>query len=182
MLRFLCVCMCLVLLAVPVAAAEVNGDAVLDVTDPADVTDVPEEVGTTGDDTSPFSAGDVLSGGYYFVCDCDLGYDIKFYVPVEWAHDVFALDRSGALVNMSTSTCYAYCPSYPDVTFSCSRFGTFTYRSSNYTTTDLMVTEVSDTNLDFLDDEGIHLSDSKVLVLIAAMIFLFGAFFLIRRR
>lgn len=182
MLRFICVCMCLIMLVVPVAAAEVNDDATVDVTDPSVPSDGSSETEYPEDDPVVYSSGDSLSGGYYFVCDCDLGYDLKFYVPIEWAHDAFALDSSGALVNMSNNTCYAYCPEYPDVTFSCSRFGTFTYRSSNYSTLNLMITDVSETNMVLLDDEGIHLSDSKVLVLIAAMIFLFGAVFLIRRR
>lgn len=122
-----------------------------------------------------------LSGGYYFICDCDLGYDLKFYVPVEWAFDAFALNASGVLVNMSTSTCYAYCPEFPEYSVSCSRFSTFTYRSNNIYT-DLNISDISDTNINFLDNEVKKPSDSDMLLVIAGLIFVFGACFMILRR
>lgn len=140
------------------------------------ITDIPEEM------PMPLLVTGSLSGGYYFVADTSLGNSMKFYVPLEWAHDAFAFDSSGALVNMSNSTCYAYCDELPSYTFSCSRFGTFVYRSSDYSTTDLEVTNISDTNIIFLEDESVHLSDSDLLVLIAALLFLFLGYSIISRR
>lgn len=186
----------LAVLALPVSAANVDGsdvDGTTAVSDPAAVTD-PSDSGTEADPSEnpveaasdpadPVALADDsgLAGGYYFVCDCVLGYDMKFYVPLEWAHDVFTLDGSGAPVNLSTSTCYAYCPDYPDYTFSASRFGNFTYRASNYNTSDLQITKISETNISFLEDEAKRLSDSEVLFAIACMIMLFGGVGLIRR-
>lgn len=187
----------MVALAMPVVATEVDGgsvDGVAAVSDPTTVidsgdsgieTDLSEttvETAENEENISALAADSDLSGGYYFVCDCDLGYDMKFYVPLEWAHNVFALDGSGAPVNMSTSTCYLYCPAYPDYTFSASRFGTFTYRASNYNTTDLEIRNINDTNITFIEDESNRLSDSEVLLMIACMIFMFGGIGLVRWR
>lgn len=129
-----------------------------------------------------YAVSDSLAGGYYFVCDCALGSNVKIYVPLEWAHDVFTMDRSGAPVNLSNTTCNAFCPAFPDYTFICSRFGTFTYRATNYNTTDLRITNISDTNIEFLEDDTQLPSDSDMLLLIAALIFVFGACGLILRR
>lgn len=134
------------------------------------------------EEASSLAVSGTLAGGYYFVADCALGTGVKFYVPLEWAHDVFTLDRSGALVNLSNSTCYAYSPAFPDYTISCSRFGTFTYRASNYNTADLNITNISDTNIELLEDESRLPSDSDVLLLIAALIFVFGGCGVLIRR
>lgn len=176
-------------MAMPVHAAPEegvsNGILATDVSDPDDPAPTLETTAVSEDletDVSLLAVDGALSGGYYFVCDCALGNDLKFYVPLEWAHDVFTLDRSGALVNLSNSTCYAYCLAYPDYTISCSRFGTFTYRASNYNTTDLQITNISDTNIELLEDESRLPSDSDVLLLIAALIFVFGACGVLIRR
>lgn len=189
MRNFLFFILCVAALAIPVHAAPTEGvlDGIVatDGTDPADP-DTPlastpiSEVLETG--VSVLAVDGSLAGGYYFVCDCALGSDLKFYVPLEWAHDVFTLDSSGEPVNLSNSTCYAYCPVYPDYTISCSRFGTFTYRASNYNTTDLQITNISDTNIEFLEDETQLPSDSDLLLLIAGLIFVFGACGLVLRR
>lgn len=133
----------------------------------------------------PVSASGIdgdLTGGYYFVCDCTFGDDIKFYVPVEWAHDAFSIDSSGALVNLSTSTCYAYCPNYPDYTFYCSRLNTFVYRRDSSTIYDLEVTKVTDTNMSLLQDSSVYLSDKEINLLGAALLFVACALIIIRRR
>lgn len=176
-------------MVIPVQAAPEEGvtDAILatDATDPADTASSQEAVLAVEEletDVSFLAVDGVLAGGYYFVCDCALGTDVKFYVPLEWSHDAFTLDRSGSLVNLSTSTCYAYAPEFPDYTIQCSRFGTFTYRASNYNTTDLMIRDISDTNIEFMHDESQRLSDSDTLLLIAAMVFVFGACGLLIRR
>lgn len=189
MKNFLFFILCVAALAVPVHAAPDEGvvDATVatDVSDPADPEAPLESTAfseTMEEGVTPFAVSGSLAGGYYFVCDCAIGTDLKFYVPLEWAHDVFTLDRSGAPVNLSNTTCNAYCPTYPDYTFSCSRFGTFTYRASNYNTSDLQITNISDTNMEFLEDETQLPSDSSLLLLIAALIFVFGACGILIRR
>lgn len=196
MKELLFLALAMAVLAFPVNATEVDGgsvDGTAAVSDPTTVTDSSDSGSETDPSEDPVEAASDpadpvalasdsgLAGGYYFVCDCVLGYDLKFYVPLEWAHDVFTLDSSGAPVNMSTSTCYAYCPDYPDYTFSASRFGKFTYRATNYSTTDLDITKISDNNISFLEDEVKRLSDSEILFVIACMIFVFGGVALLRR-
>lgn len=179
MKNFLFLILCLAAMAVPVHAAP-DGD-VLDASVSTDVADrallLEDQVTdqTVGKAAVALAGSDSLAGGYYFVADSVLGSGLKFYVPLEWAHDVFTLDSSGAPVNLSNNTCYAYCPDYPDYTISCSRFGTFTYRATNYNTTDLQLTNITETNISFLEDETPRLSQHDLLLLIAGMIFLFGA-------
>lgn len=184
-------------LVMPVSAADLTGGDVTDgnisvsdpagVTDPTDPTDEPlakealqsiEEVASV---PSVAAVSDALSGGYYFVCDCALGSDLTFYVPLEWAHDVFTFDRSGAPVNLSNNTCYAYCPDFPDYTFSCNRFDTFTYRATNYNTTDLRITEVTDTNMSFFEGSGTSMSASDLQILCCVLIFFVAAILIFKR-
>lgn len=90
-------------LAVPVTATELNEDTLnepvsfgdtsvlVDPSDPAVTQDPVSDPAPIAEDEASDSAAlasSDLSGGYYFVCDCDLGYDLKFYVPLEWASDV----------------------------------------------------------------------------------------------
>lgn len=163
----------------------IDGIVATDASDPADQEfplEDPGEVLEVQEDAAPLASSDMLAGGYYFVGDCVLGSDLRFYVPLEWANDVFTLDGSGAPVNLSNTTCYAYCPDFPDYTFSCSRFARFTYRATNYNSADLLLTNITDTNITFLEDDTPRLSDSDMLLLIAALIFVFGAAFMILRR
>lgn len=156
--------LCLLLaMAVPASASEVT-----------ETVPVTSEAVTVPSEFEPvtLSVDGSLSGGYYFVCSCALGADVKFYVPLEWAHDAFSLDASGAPVNMSTNTCYAYCPDFPDYTFSCSRFNTFTYRADGYNTSDLNISQLTDTNISFMEDESYRLSDSDLLFVIVCLLFL----------
>lgn len=164
-------------LAVPVTATELNEDTLnepvsfgdtsvlVDPSDPAVTQDPVSDPAPIAEDEASDSAAlasSDLSGGYYFVCDCDLGYDLKFYVPLEWASDVFALSGTGSPVNMSTSTCYAFCPDYPDYTFQCNRFSEFTYRANNYNSANLNISKIGDTNITFLENEG-----KRLLILIS---------------
>lgn len=189
MKNFLFFILCVAALAIPVSAAPDEGvvDAIV-ATDGVDSADSEGPLENTSVAETLEAGIDVLAldgslaGGYYFVADCALGSALKFYVPLEWAHDVFTLDSSGEPVNLSNSTCYAYCPVYPDYTISCSRFGTFTYRASNYNTSDLLITNISETNIEFLENETQIPSDSHLLLLIAALIFIFGACGLVLRR
>lgn len=190
MKNFLFTIFCVVVLAFPVSAAPDEGvlDAIL-ATDAAAQSDPETPMESTAppveveEEAAPLAVSGSLAGGYYFVADCALGSDVKFYVPLEWAHDVFTLDRSGAPVNLSNSTCYAFAPAFPDYTIQCSRFGTFTYRATNYNTSDLSITNISDTNIDFLEDATRRPSDSDILLLIACLIFVcWATLFLLRGR
>lgn len=160
-------------LVCPVSAVYDGGtviDGIIQGTDPivplapVDPSD-PEPVEEVSQDPAALAGSDLFDGGYWFVCDCALGSDLIFYVPVDWADGQFTLSSSGAPVNMSNNTVYAFCPSFPDYTFSASRFGTFTYRSSSYNSQDLNISKISDTNIDFLDDGSKRLSDYQLKIL-----------------
>lgn len=187
--KFVCMIVIICMLAVPVSAAAIDeeGSTYGTVTDPTDsladseVSSDPVPAEEENSVSALSVADGDLAGGYYFVCDCALGDDLKFYVPVEWAHDVFTTDSSGELVNLSSSTCYAYCPDYPDYTFSCSRFNSFTYRASGSTTADLNISSVSDTNMSFFDSDSVLLSSEDILLLMAAFLFVLIGLTVIRR-
>lgn len=189
MKNFLFLFLCVAALAFPVYAAPdggvVDGNVVSDgssALDPEVPLESSEAPLAVEEEAVAFAVSGSLAGGYYMLVDCALGSDVMLYVPLEWATDVFTLDRSGAPVNLSNSTCYAYAPAFPDYTIQCSRFGTFTYRTSNYNTLDLMITEISDTNIRFLDDTASRLSDRDLLVMICGVLFLFGACCILIRR
>lgn len=184
--KFLFLVLVVLTLAIPVNAADLNGGVVDDGT--AESSDPAAPSAEAAAETEESEAGiaalagsDTLTGGYYFVCDCALGYDLKFYVPTEWACDNFTLDTSGAPVNLSNTTCYAYCPDFPDYTFSCARFAGFTYRSSNYSSVDLNITEISETNINFLEDTPTRLSDWDQNTAICSLLFLVAAILIIKR-
>lgn len=73
---------------------------------------------------------------------CQLG-DITLYLP--YGLDAGAVLLEGdALLNMTDSTVYLYCPEFPDYVFSASRFGAFSYRdsqASSYQTVQLIVSD-----------------------------------------
>ena len=189
MKNFLFLFLCVAALAIPVHAAPDGGvvdgtvatDAASELDPETPMESSPSSV-ALAEEASPLAVSGSLAGGYYFVADCALGSAVKFYVPLEWAHDVFTLDRSGAPVNLSNSTCYAYAPAFPDYTIQCSRFGTFTYRASNYNTSDLQITNISDTNIEFLEDTTQRPSDSDMLLFISSILVVFGFSILVSRR
>lgn len=202
MLRVFFVLLCFVFqLAIPVAAADetvvVEDEIItLDPTVPVESSapeTIPETTAESVSESAPETVPDAfvpvtmaidgrLSGGYWFTCNCSLGNNLKFYVPIEWAYDALTLDYSGDPVNLSTSTCYAYCPTYPDYTFSAPRFGTFSYRTSGYETQDLDVSMLLDSNIDFLKDEAVRLSTSDLLHLVCCLLFLLLALSMVLRR
>lgn len=189
MKNFLFLFLCVAALAIPVHAAPdggvVDGNVAIDAAtelDPETPMESSPSSVALAEEASPLAVSGSLAGGYYFVADCALGSAVKFYVPLEWAHDVFTLDRSGAPVNLSNSTCYAYAPAFPDYTIQCSRFGTFTYRASNYNTSELQITNISETNIEFLEDETQRPSDSDMLFVIASLVFMFGSLCILIRR
>lgn len=187
--NFIYIVLMVFILAVPVSASSTDGGGnedgtVASTVDPAFDQESPETSVPSQEDNSvaPLALADgELAGGFYFVCDCALGSDVKFYVPREWAHDVFTVDSSGALVNLSSSTCYAYCPDYPDYSFSCSRFNSFTYRASGYDTLDLGITDISETNMSLFDSNSFVLSTSELQLLIAVLLIVIAGLLVLRR-
>lgn len=157
-------------LALPVNAAEVSPDESIPVISET----VPSETEPVGQiqlgDPALYTIGGSLSGGYFFDCNCSLGNGIRFYVPVEWAQDTFALDSTGAPVNMSNNTVYAYCPAFPEYTFSASRFNTFTYRGDGVQARDLVITSVTDSNIHFLKDTVSYPGVQELLVIAVCLL------------
>lgn len=49
----------------------------------------------------PVNFSTEYTDGYYFICDCVLGEDLKIYVPVEFSVGSFAISDTGALTNMT---------------------------------------------------------------------------------
>ena len=170
MLTFLLSLLLVFSLASPVYAAEV----VPDETVPASSESVPVETESVGQiqlgDPALYSVTGSLSGGYYFDCNCSLGSNLRFYVPVEWSRDTFALDSSGAPVNMSNSTVYAYCPVFPEYTFSASRFNAFTYRGDGVQAKDLVITSVTDSNIHFLKDTVLYPGVQELLIMAVCLL------------
>lgn len=152
-------------LALPVNATEVSSDESI----PAVSETVPSETDPVGQiqlgDPALYTIGGSLSGGYFFDCNCSLGNGIRFYVPVEWSQDALAIDSTGAPVNMSNSTVYAYCPAFPEYTFSASRFNTFTYRGDGLQSTELGITSVTESNIKFLKDTVLYPGVQELLVM-----------------
>lgn len=195
--KFMFLVLFAVAMAFPIYATDVTEGDVIDgnysVSDPTTSTDAsdpsdlqeatPDAVvaAETEEDASVLAVSGALAGGYYFVCDCALGYDLMFYVPNEWAHDALTFDGSGEVVNLSTSTCYLYCPDYPDYTFSASRFGTFSYRASNYNTTDLEITNISDTNISFFEEAAVPMSQTDFNILSCSLLLILACLTIFKR-
>lgn len=188
--KFVCMLLMICMLAVHVSASstdegDVSGGSVAGSAAAVSDQEAAETMVSVQEDNSVVAlaiADGEFAGGYYFVCDCTFGNDIKFYIPVEWAHDVFTVDSSGALVNLSNSTCYAYCPDYPNYTFYCSRFGTFVYRISGSSVYDLAITEITDSNMSLFDSNSIYLSGTDLLLFVAGLIFVVAGLIIVRRR
>ena len=122
-----------------------------------------------------------VSGGYYFVADCALGRGVKFWVPADFASGSIARDGNG-LVNMTNSSIYLMpdSSSLSGYTIYASRFGHFQYRRAGYDYQDLNITNISDTNIAFLDSTLQAVPDSTywiVLIVVCILGFLLIAFF-----
>ena len=125
-----------------------------------------------------------LEGGYYFVADCSLGSDIKFYIPADFASGSLTYNDSGHLFNLTSSTIYLYSPSYPGYTINASRFSTFQYRSGNgYEYTALNITDISDTNVQIYEkDPGVTPGSSELLMVLCCLfVILIGCIVILRR-
>lgn len=123
-----------------------------------------------------YASGGIV-GGYYFVCDCALGDGVKFWVPADFAVGSITLDSSGALVNMTNSTIYLM----PDdsrlnsnYTIQAPRFSSFLYRrdASGYSWSDLAISNITDTNISWLDDTPHALPLPSYMVIVICVLIL----------
>lgn len=150
-------------------AVEALGDAV-----GVAVSEALEAAESAEADTPISYASTGISGGYYFVCDCALGTDVKFWIPADFAVDALALDDNG-IVNMTNSTVYLMPDpdsGLSDYTIYASRFGHFQYRRTNYDYQDLRIRNITDTNITFLDDTQPRISDQVQFAVILAVLLL----------
>lgn len=156
--------------------ASAVGSAVADAVAPDPVDDVP----------ILYASGGIV-GGYYFVADCALGQGVKFWVPADFAQGSITMASSGSLVNMTNSTIYLM----PDdstlnssYTIQAPRFSSFQYRrdASGYVWSDLNISNISDTNISWLDDTPQAVPQSSYFVLIASILVIgFLALFAFKR-
>lgn len=128
--------------------------------------------------------GAELAGGYYITCDCALGNGMTFYVPAEFAGGSLTYDSSGNLFNLTASSIYLYSPDYPEYTIYAPRFSGFQYRagSSGYSYVDLNITNVTDTNVEILDENPTNFSSEPVLVAILAVLIVGVGVFILNPR
>lgn len=148
---------------------------------------VADAVAPQTDDVPILYASGGIVGGYYFVADCALGQDVKFWVPADFSQGSITFDSSGGLVNMTNSTIYLM----PDdttlnssYTIQAPRFSSFLYRrdASGYTWSDLNISNISDTNISWLDDTPQAVPQSSYFVLIASILIIgFLALFAFKR-
>ena len=156
--------------------ASAVGSAVADAVSPDPVDDAPVLYVSGG-----------IVGGYYFVADCALGNDVKFWIPADFARDSITIDSSGALVNMTNSTIYLM----PDdttindnYTIQAPRFSSFQYRrdASGYVWSDLDISNISDTNISWLDDTPQAVPTSRYFVLLASILVIGFLFLFVFKR
>lgn len=151
----------------------INGDDVLN--------DSVDDSGTR--DTRAVTPYAPLSGGSYFVADSALGVGLVFYVPVDYLHKL-AYTSDGDLFNLSASSVYLYCPSFPDYSIYAQRFSRFQFRpnTSGYSYSDCKFSNVDPVTVDILEnaDKPI-ISTDTLLVGLLALVTLLGCIFIIRR-
>lgn len=158
----------------------------VEVSEGSDVGNVVEPtVSVTGTDDSNAvkSVYAPLSGGSYFVADSALGNALVFYVPVDYLNKL-AYTSNGDLFNLSASSVYLYCPSFPDYTIYAQRFSKFQFRpnSSGYSYADCNFTNVDPVAVSILQnaDKPIISTDTLIIGVLAVMVLL-GCIFIIRR-
>lgn len=130
--------------------------------------------------------GAELAGGYYITGDSAIGNDLTFYVPADYAAGSLTYDSSGNLFNLTSSSIYLYCPDHPDYTIYAPRFSVFQYRTDNgygSTYVDLRLSNVSDTNVEILENSpSMVISSDKLLVCMLAVLVIGVAVFVIYPR
>lgn len=146
-MKILVLLLCLSLIVIPVAATEVTRPL----------------PGLSSDDPAVFvSVSDTFEGFQYIVVDSSLG-EIRLYFPDGVSSSSFVVSK-GALINMSNTTIYLYCPEYPDYTFSAGRFSPLSYRGDNYNST--VLTGVS------LLDQSYSVDDFTDTIVIFLLLFI----------
>lgn len=145
--------------------------------DPESVNSIAEAMGEVlADAAAPEVAVNFANspmGGYYFVADCALGRNMKFWVPADFASDALASDGNG-LINMTNTNIYIVADdsSYSDYIIYAPRFGHFQYRrnSSSSGYQDLAISGVFDSNISFLQDTPHALPGQSVAVLVVVLL------------
>lgn len=128
-----------------------------------------------------------LAGGYYITGDSDMGQDLTFYVPADFATGSLTYDSSGNLFNLTNSSIYLYCPDYPEYQIYAARFSGFQFRQSSgagYQYQDLNLRNVTAANVEILEDSPTRtFSDNTLLnVILVVLIIFVGAYAILPRR
>lgn len=166
---------------------DLSADAVQDIAGAVGAA-VADAVAPDPSDSVPvlYASGGIV-GGYYFVADCALGQGVKFWVPADFAQGSITMDSSGSLVNMTNSTIYLM----PDdstlnssYTIQAPRFSSFQYRrdASGYGWSDLDISNISNTNISWLDDTPQAVPISRYFVLIASILVIGFLFLFVFKR
>lgn len=113
-----------------------------------------------------------LSGGYYFVCDCALGREVKFYIPSDFATGSLAIDSDGSLVNMTNTSIYLMPEDsrYQDYSIYAPRFGLFQYRLTSYDYSDLAIRNISETNICFMENTPQAFSEFSLYIVLIVIL------------
>lgn len=173
------------------ALSDDTTNPVIDIS-PDSVEDLASSIGSVisnsmGSDSAIPYSNEELSDGYYFVCNCVLGDNLKFCVPVEFAVGGFAKADTGELINMTSNTFSTTFRSgrktYIITAPSMSYLTYYEMRSlpdgESIQTFDLNET-VIDSNMSFLHDTPQAVPDSTywiVLIAVCILGFLLIAFF-----
>lgn len=149
----------------------------------SDVAEHPADDSGAADTATLASVYAPLSGGAYFVADSALGDALVFYVPVDYLNKL-AYTSTGDLFNLSASSVYLYCPSFPDYSIYAQRFSKFQFRpnTSGYSYSDCNFSNVDPVTVDILEnaDKPIISTDTLIIGILALMALL-GCIFIIRR-
>ena len=147
--------------------------------DPKSVDSIAEAMGEVlADAAAPEVAINFASspkGGYYFIADCALGNNIKFWVPADFSSDSLSFDNDG-LINMTNSSIYIVADdsAYSNYTIYAPRFGHFQFRmnSSGYDYHDLAISGVADSNFSFLLDTPQAVPERMYFIVLVSIILL----------
>lgn len=139
----------------------------------ASVSDALAQAAADSEDSLVAYSSSGISGGYYFVCDCALGSNVKFWVPSDFASGSLALDNGG-IVNMTNNSVYLMPDdsSLSSYTIYASRFNHFQYRRSGYDYSDLNIRNISDTNISFLSGTSRAIPEQTLFIVLIAVILL----------
>lgn len=138
-----------------------------------------------GSQVSPFvlrpPSADAVLSGYYFYCNCNLGDDIRFWVPVEFGIDKLSRDGDN-VINMSSDTLVLLADSLdPSLDLTGYRFYAGPMSTIVYTapgepglTHNLVISSFHDSNINFLTSDINTITTSQFFILLISVIFIFG--------